>query len=98
MPSLDLRQPMTLAARAVARRLDPEMNDRPWFLLRGVGGIPVRPEHSPWDLGDMTGRYLESLILARRMGINEPALADAEQRLKKFLVHLICADGSICDP
>ena len=69
----DLREPMALAARAVARRLDASMGGRPWFLIKGVGGIPARPEHASWDLGDMTGRYLETLIDARRMGISSPA-------------------------
>src|SRR6476659_9806343 len=74
---LDLRERMALAARAVAGRLDAQMGGRPWFLLRGRGGFPVQVEHSSWDLGDMGGRYLESLILARRMGIEEPELAAA---------------------
>ena len=57
-PSLDLREPMRLAAQAIVRRLDPAQDFRPWFLLRGQGGVPVRPEHASWDLGDMTGPYL----------------------------------------
>src|SRR5512138_600938 len=61
-PSLDLRQPMLLGARAIANRLDPNQKYRPWFLIRGTNGIPAIPEHASWDLGDMTGRYLESLI------------------------------------
>ena len=65
--TLDLREPMQLAARAIARRLDPAEEFRPWFLLRGRGGVPVAPEHANWDLGDMTGRYLEGLILARHI-------------------------------
>src|SRR5690348_10705841 len=83
--TLDLRQPMALAAAAIPPRLDPEMGYRPWFLLRGRGGIPVEPVHASWDLADMTGRYLESLILARHMGVSAPELSEAEGRLEHFL-------------
>ncbi len=62
-----------LAAGAIVRRLDPAQEYRPWFLLRGQGGIPATPEHASWDLGDMTGRYLEGLILTRRRS-GHPAL------------------------
>ncbi len=72
VPGLDLRAPMALAARAIPPRLDPAQDYRPWFLIRGSNGIPSTPEHASWDLGDMTGRYLDGLILARRMGITAP--------------------------
>src|SRR5438067_2260478 len=62
--TLDLRQPMRLGAQAIVRRLDGARGYRPWFLLKGEWGIPVSAEHSNWDLADMTGRYLESLIQA----------------------------------
>src|SRR6185369_2454287 len=71
---MDLRDPMELAAKAIPPRLDPAMDYRPWFLLKGRDGIPATPEHASWDLGDMTGRYLEGLILARRMGITSAEL------------------------
>ncbi len=73
--TLDLREPVALAARAMAARLDPDQGHRPWFLIRGKGGIPARLEHASWDLGDMTGRYLEGLIAARRMGISSAELS-----------------------
>ncbi len=96
--ALDLREPMALAARAITARLDPAMNFRPWFLLRGQGGIPAKPEHASWDLGDMTGRYLESLIDARRLGIRSPELSEAEGRLGKYLLALLGPDGLVHDP
>src|SRR5215470_4346555 len=79
--TLDLREPMALAANAIPPRLDPAMDHRPWFMLRGSNGIPITPEHASWDLGDMSGRYLESLILARHMGVSSPQLSQAEERL-----------------
>jgi hypothetical protein len=96
--TLDLRAPIDLAAQAVVRRLDPAMDYRPWFLLRGRGGIPVAPEHASWDLGDMTGRYLEGLILARRMGVSRPEFCEAEGRLGRYLLKLLGPDGLVHDP
>jgi hypothetical protein len=71
---------MTLAAGAIVRRLDPAQEYRPWFLQRGQGGIPATPEHASWDLGDMTGRYLEELILTRRMGVSRRPLPSPLER------------------
>ncbi len=96
--TLDLREPMALAAAAIPPRLDPKMNFRPWFLLRGRGGIPVEPVHASWDLADMTGRYLESLILARRMGVSSLELSEAEGRLQRFLFEILGPDGLVHDP
>ncbi len=96
--TLDLREPMTLAAGAIVRRLDPAQEYRPWFLLRGQGGIPATPEHASWDLGDMTGRYLEGLILTRRMGVNRAEFSVAEGRLGRYLLKLLGPDGLVHDP
>lgn len=96
--SLDLRQPMRLGAEAIARRLDPAQEYRPWFLIRGSNNIPCIPEHASWDLGDMTGRYLESLIQARHMGIWSPELSQAEAHLQKFLFKILGHDGLVHDP
>jgi hypothetical protein len=96
--SLDLRHPMELAAKAIPPRLDAGLDYRPWFLLRGSNGIPVTAEHASWDLGDMTGRYLESLVLARRMGVSGPELSQAEARLGRYLFKLLGPDGLVHDP
>ncbi|HEY5914336.1 MAG TPA: hypothetical protein VJA21_27420, partial [Verrucomicrobiae bacterium] len=96
--ALDLREPMLLGALAIARRLDPNQDYRPWFLIRGSNGIPVTPEHASWDLGDMTGRYLESLIQARHMGVSSPELTRAETRLQAYLFKLLGPDGLVHDP
>ena len=96
--ALDLRVPMLLAAEAIPPRLDPKMDYRPWFLLRGSNGVPTTPEHSNWDLGDMTGRYLEALILARHMGVSAPELSQAEGRLQHYLFKLLRPDGLVHDP
>jgi hypothetical protein len=96
--TLDLREPMTLAAQAIVQRLDPAQEYRPWFLLRGQGGIPATPEHASWDLGDMTGRYLEGLILTRRMGASRPEFSVAEGQLGRYLLKLLGPDGLVHDP
>jgi hypothetical protein len=97
-PTLDLREPMELAAWAISKRLDRQQECRPWFLLRGRGGIPVALEHASWDLGDMTGRYLEGLILARRMGILRAQLTQDEEALGRYLLKLLGGDGLVHDP
>jgi hypothetical protein len=89
---------MALAAEAVVRRLDPAQDYRPWFLLRGQGGIPATAEHASWDLGDMTGRYLEGLILTRRMGVSRPEFSTAEGQLGRYLLKLLGPDGPVHDP
>ena len=89
---------MALAARAIPPRLDPNLDYRPWFMLRGSNGIPTTPEHASWDLADTTGRYLESLILARRMSMSTPELSQAEARLGHFLFKLLGPDGLVHDP
>ena len=96
--TLYLGQPMALAAQAIVRRLDPAQDYRPWFLLRGRDGIPTTPEHASWDLGDMTGRYLEGLILTRRMGVCRPEFSVAEGRLGRYLLKLLGPDGLVHDP
>ena len=89
---------MALAAGAIVRRLDVVQEYRPWFLLRGQGGIPATAEHARWDLGDMTGRYLEGLILTRRMGVSRQEFAVAEGRLGRYLLELLGPDGLVHDP
>jgi hypothetical protein len=89
---------MALAAEAIVRRLDPAQDYRPWFLLRGQGGIPATAEHASWDLGDMTGRYLEGLILTRRMGVSRPEFSTAEGQLGRYLLSLLGPDGLVHDP
>jgi len=97
-PILDLREPMALGARAIPPRLDPNAGFRPWFMLRGRGGLPAEPRHDIWDVGDMTGRYLESLIQARHMGISSPALSLAEWRMQTNLFSSLGQDGLVHDP
>lgn len=96
--TLDLRQPMALAAKAIPPRLDPKLDFRPWFLLRGSNSVPTTPAHDTWDLGDTTGRYLESLIMARHMGITAPELSHAEERLQRYLFSLLGTNGLVINP
>lgn len=73
--------------KAIKARLDPDMNNRPFFWLN----LSPEPElrHSIWDLGDMCARYVDSYILGRQVtGYDEDI--DAENALQKML--------STCDP
>ncbi len=89
---------MALAAEAIALRLDPAKDFRPWFMLRGQKGIPAKLEHASWDLGDMTGRYLEGLIMTRHMGVSRPEFSKAEGRLQKYFLKILGPDGMVIDP
>lgn len=97
-PTLDLRESMALGARAIPPRLDPKDGFRPWFMLRGHNGLPTEPRHDQWDVGDMTGRYLETLIQARHMGIRSPELSQAEWRIQTNLFYSLGGDGLVHDP
>src|ERR1051325_6803727 len=93
--TLDLRVPMRLAANAIPGRLDEAKGFRPFFLIEGKNSVPYKPVHMDWDVGDMTGRYLETLINARAMGIHSPELALTEERLRRYLLSVIGPDGLV---
>ncbi len=96
--TLDLRAPMTLAANAIPGRLDATRAFRPFFLIQGKDGVPHSLARMDWDVGDMTGRYLETLINARAMGITSSELSLAEERLGRYLLSVIGPDGVVHIP
>ena len=86
---LNLKGAMALAADSITYRLDETQNFRPYFYIKGKDGIPAFLRHGSWDLGDMTGRYLESMVMARRMVGHKPEWTLAEERLLSFLLFLL---------
>lgn len=64
---LNLEGAMALAADSIIFRLDERQNYRPFFYMKGKDGIPAFLKHGSWDLGDITGRYSESMVMTRRM-------------------------------
>lgn len=88
---------MALAADSILYRLDAASNYRPYFYIKGRDGVPAYLQHGQWDLGDMTGRYLESMVMTRRMVGARPAWSQAESRLANFLLSLYGDGGLIMD-
>lgn len=80
---------MALAADSITYRLDETRDYRPFFYMKGKNGIPASLKHGSWDLGDMTGRYLESMVMARRMILIKSDWTLAEERLLHFLISLL---------
>jgi len=86
---LNLEGAMALAADSITFRLDETQNFRPYFYIKGKDGIPAFLKHGSWDLGDMTGRYLESMVMTRRMIGAKHEWTQAEERLLAFLLSLL---------
>ena len=95
---LDLRVPLSLATCCIINRMDPEAGFRPWFALDVRDGVPTRLRHDSWDHGDMSGRFLEGLILARHMVPASADMLQAEARIRAYLVSVLGSAGVIVNP
>ncbi len=96
--TLDLRTPVRLAVSCIANRMDPSMGYRPWFLVEVKDSKPIRLRHDVWDFGDMSGRFLEGLILARNMFEPTNNMLRDEARIRGFLTSLQSSDGLVMNP
>lgn len=96
--TLDLRIPLRLATSCIVNRMDPNENYRPWFAVDVKNGVPTKLRHDVWDFGDMSGRFLEALILARNMIEPTAVMLEAEQRVRNFLGSLISSNGLVMNP
>jgi hypothetical protein len=96
--TLDLREPLRRAVSCIMHRIDPVANYRPWFAVEVEGGRPVRLAHAVWDFGDTSGRFLEALVLARRMIAPTEEMLLCEQRVRRYLDSLIGPDGIVQNP
>jgi hypothetical protein len=93
----DLTQAMVLAADSIVAHMDESAGFRPCFYIKGRDGVPATLGHGSWDLGDMTGRYLESMIMVRHMVGATDDWSAAEQRLRAFLESLFGPSGLVMD-
>jgi hypothetical protein len=96
--TLDLSEPMRLAADCILNRMDPSQSYRPWFAVEVVNHRPTRLRHDVWDFGDTSGRFLEGLILARQMIPATPEMTAGEQRMRRFVLALLDEQGVIWNP
>jgi hypothetical protein len=73
-----------MAMRAIAHRVDATRGGQPYFWLN-LTADPPRLEHQSWDYCDMSGRWVDGLLLARLMtGSDEWAVT--EEMLRRFLL------------
>jgi hypothetical protein len=96
--TLDLRIPLRLAISCIVNRMDPDENYRPWFAVDVKNGVPTKLRHDVWDFGDMSGRFLEALILARNMIEPTATMLQAEVRIRNFLGSLMSSNGLVMNP
>jgi hypothetical protein len=82
-----------LASQNIWARMDLQRGGQPFFRLYPFAN-PPRAEHEKWDDGDMSGRYVEALILARRMtGIT---MDPRESLLRHYLAGLFDSHDGLC--
>ena len=71
------------AMSALLARLDPELDARPFFWI-DLRQQPPTASHSYWDACDIAGRFVDGLVLARRMtGRTDSTVIEAQ--LRQFL-------------
>ena len=89
----DLQDAARLATASMLARMDLQRGGQPFFRIYPFA-TPPRAEHEKWDDGDMTGRYVEALILARRMtGI---PMDSRETLLRSYLAGLFDPGDGLC--
>jgi hypothetical protein len=96
--TLDIRDPVKLAAECIINRMDPDQEYRPWFAVDVVDSKPVALRHEIWDFGDTSARFLEGLILARQMFPATTDMIQAESRMRRYFLSLFGDSGVVWNP
>jgi hypothetical protein len=78
--------------------MDPDARYRPWFAVDVKNWTPTKLRHDVWDIGDMSGRFLEALVLARNMIEPTANMLQAERRIRQFLDTLLGSSGLVMNP
>lgn len=73
-----------LAMRALSHRVDKSRDGQPYFWL-SLTAEPPRLEHQSWDYCDMSGRWVDGLLLGRLM-TGSTAYLETEEVLRRFLL------------
>ncbi len=73
-----------LAMQAISHRVDDDRGGQPYFWLN-LKADPPRLEHQSWDYCDMSGRWVDGLLLGRLM-TGAQDYAAVEQTLRTFLL------------
>jgi len=74
-------------------RMDLQRGGQPFFRIYPFAN-PPRAEHEKWDDGDMSGRYTEALIIARRM--TGMPMDPRENTLRTYLAGLFDPTDGLC--
>jgi hypothetical protein len=82
-PDQWLQNAASLAMSTLLARLDMDMHARPFFWI-DIRQQPPQASHSYWDTSDIAGRFVDGLVLARRMTGRADG-AEAEAMLRQFL-------------
>lgn len=89
--TLDLEERARLALNHLTRNLDANLGYLPYFWSH-LTSDPPEARHEAYDFGDITGRYVDALILARHM--TGATVGEAEEAaLKRRLVSMFGDDG-----
>jgi hypothetical protein len=89
----ELQDAARLASLSMLARLDIARGGQPFFRIYPFAA-PPRAEHEKWDDGDTTGRYVEALILSRR--ITGVPLDRRELLLRKYFLGLFDFADGLC--
>ena len=85
-----LQRVVRLALPSLARRIDREQGNRPFFWFNLEATVPCL-QHDYWDFCDMSGRWVDAFILGRLMtGVQ---IGDAEQVMKEYMLKHQREDG-----
>lgn len=79
------------AMNAIAHRIDHHRDGQPYFWL-DLESDPPGLRHQSWDYCDMTGRWVDALLLGRRM-TGSQEWVDVEETLRTFLLGRAGTDG-----
>lgn len=89
--TLDLTDRAKLAQHYFIHNPDRKQNYRPFFSMKIMFDPPFYG-HSPWDFGDVTGRFVEGFILNRTM-VGDDEGKEVEQGVRNFMLSLFREDG-----
>ncbi len=90
-----IQDAVDLAIGSILNRLDRELDFQPYFWI-DLESDPPEARHLSWDYCDMSGRYVDALILGRQITGNQRGRVE-EKGLRRFLLSMQDADGLFYD-
>lgn len=90
----DLKHSAELAIHHYCNFLDEKKNYIPYFYLLTQG--ETCGAHCEWDFGDVTGRYLDALILCTEIAGKTAESEEGIQRLYRALIQMLSEEDGLC--